>query len=113
MIFYIEQIGGSVTKALQGKISSASGKYKQKLVIEIPPDLQQPAPGLYGALTDLKTYAVQQEGQEQPDLDERLQEEEAHVRREADVRRELRPGAEAERLGHVDGEVQVVTRRQS
>ena len=36
VIFYIEQIGGSVTKALQGKISSASGKYKQKLVIDDP-----------------------------------------------------------------------------
>ena len=47
MIFYIEQQGGSVTKALQGKISSASGKFAQKLVITIPPDLQQPAPGLY------------------------------------------------------------------
>lgn len=55
VIFYIEQQGGSVTKALQGKISSASGKFKQKLVITIPPDLQQPAPGLYAALTDLKS----------------------------------------------------------
>ena len=55
VIFYIEQKGGSVTKALQGKISSASGKFKQKLVITIPPDLQQPAPGLYAALTDLKS----------------------------------------------------------
>jgi hypothetical protein len=62
MIFYIEQIGGSVTKALQGKISSASGKYKQKLVISIPPDLQQPAPGLYGALTDLKTSLFNKKG---------------------------------------------------
>jgi hypothetical protein len=55
VIFYIEQQGGTVTKALQGKISSASGKFKQKLVITIPPDLQQPAPGLYAALTDLKS----------------------------------------------------------
>jgi hypothetical protein len=55
VIFWIEQQGGSVTKALQGKISSASGKFKQKLVITIPPDLQQPAPGLYAALTDLKS----------------------------------------------------------
>ncbi|HYM58829.1 MAG TPA: hypothetical protein VES79_12775 [Solirubrobacteraceae bacterium] len=53
VIFYIEQIGGSVTKALIGKISRASGKYRQKLSIAIPADLQQPAPGLYGALTDL------------------------------------------------------------
>jgi hypothetical protein len=55
VIFYIEQQGGTVQKALQGKISGASGKYKQKLVITIPPDLQQPAPGLYAALTDLKS----------------------------------------------------------
>jgi hypothetical protein len=55
VIFYIKQQGGTVSKALQGKISSASGKYKQKLVITIPPDLQQPAPGLYAALTDLQS----------------------------------------------------------
>ena len=62
VIFYIEQQGGSVTKALQGKISKASGKYKQKLVISIPPDLQQPAPGLYGALTDLRTTLFNKKG---------------------------------------------------
>jgi hypothetical protein len=62
MVFYIEQQGGGVTKALQGKISSASGKFKQKLVISIPPDLQQPAPGLYGALTDLKTTLYNKKG---------------------------------------------------
>jgi hypothetical protein len=55
VIFYIKQQGGTVSKALQGKISKASGKYAQKLVITIPPDLQQPAPGLYAALTDLNT----------------------------------------------------------
>jgi len=55
VIFYIEQQGGTVTKALQGKISSASGKFKQKLVISIPGDLQQPNPGLYAALTDIKS----------------------------------------------------------
>jgi hypothetical protein len=55
VIFYIEQQGGTVTKALEGKISSASGKYKQKLVITIPADLQQPAPGLYAALVDLQS----------------------------------------------------------
>ena len=55
IIFYIKQQNGTVTKALQGKISSASGKFKQKLVITIPGDLQQPAPGLYAALVDLKS----------------------------------------------------------
>ena len=55
VIFWIQQRGGTVTKALQGKISKTSGKYKQKLVITIPPDLQQPAPGLYAALTDLRS----------------------------------------------------------
>jgi hypothetical protein len=62
VVFYIEQRGGSVTKALEGKISSASGKYKQKLVITIPPDLQQPAPGLYAALTDLKSTISNKKG---------------------------------------------------
>lgn len=55
VVFWIQQRGGTVSKALQGKISSASGKFKQKLVITIPPDLQQPAPGLYAALVDLKS----------------------------------------------------------
>ena len=55
VVFWIQQQGGTVNKALQGKISRASGKYKQKLVITIPPDLQQPAPGLYAALTDLQS----------------------------------------------------------
>ena len=55
VIFYIEQQGGTVTKALKGVISKSSGKFAQKLVITIPPDLQQPAPGLYAALTDLKS----------------------------------------------------------
>ena len=62
VIFYIEQQGGTVTKALQGKISKASGKFKQKLVITIPPDLQQPAPNLYGALTDLKSTLYNKKG---------------------------------------------------
>jgi hypothetical protein len=55
VIFYIKQQGGTVSKALQGKISKGSGKFAQKLVITIPPDLQQPAPGLYAALTDLNS----------------------------------------------------------
>ena len=62
VIFYIEQQGGSVTKALQGKISKTSGKYAQKLVITIPPDLQQPAPGLYAALTDLRSTLFNKKG---------------------------------------------------
>jgi hypothetical protein len=62
VIFYIEQQGGGVTKALQGKISKASGKFKQKLVITIPPDLQQPAPGLYGNLNDLTAKLYNKKG---------------------------------------------------
>ena len=61
VIFYIER-GGTVTKALQGKISSASGKFKQKLVITIPADLQQPAPGLYAALVDLRSTLSNKKG---------------------------------------------------
>jgi hypothetical protein len=55
VIFYIQQQGGTVSKALSGKISKGSGGFAQKLVITIPPDLQQPAPGLYAALVDLKS----------------------------------------------------------
>jgi hypothetical protein len=55
VIFYIKQQGGTVSKALQGKISKGSRGFAQKLVITIPPDLQQPAPGLYAALVDLKS----------------------------------------------------------
>jgi hypothetical protein len=62
VIFYLEQQGGGVTKALEGKISSASGKFKQKLSIAIPPDLQQPATGLYGNLNDLKTTLYNKKG---------------------------------------------------
>jgi hypothetical protein len=62
VIFYIKQQGGTVSKALQGKISKAGGKYAQKLVITIPPDLQQPAPGLYAALTDLKSTLFNKKG---------------------------------------------------
>lgn len=62
VIFYLEQIGGSVTKALVGKISKTSGKYRQKLSIAIPGDLQQPAPGLYGALTDLRSTIYNKKG---------------------------------------------------
>ncbi len=62
VVFWIQQRGGTVSKALQGKISSASGKFKQKLVITIPPDLQQPAPGLYAALVDLKSTLSNKKG---------------------------------------------------
>jgi hypothetical protein len=55
VIFYIKQQGGTVSKALSGKISKGSGGFGQKLVISIPADLQQPAPGLYAALVDLKS----------------------------------------------------------
>jgi hypothetical protein len=62
VIFYIKQQGGTVSKALQGKISKGPGKFAQKLVITIPPDLQQPAPGLYAALTDLQSTLFLKKG---------------------------------------------------
>jgi hypothetical protein len=62
VIFYIEQIGGSISKALIGKISGASGKFHQKLSIAIPPELQQPVPNLYGALTDLTSTLYNKKG---------------------------------------------------
>jgi hypothetical protein len=63
IVFYIVQQGNpSNSKALQGKISKASGKFKQKLVITIPPELQQPVAGLYGALTDLRSTLSNKKG---------------------------------------------------
>ena len=108
IIFYIEQQGGGVTKALQGKISSASGKFKQKLVITIPPDLQQPAPGLYAALTDLKSTLSLKKGKNALISSVGCKKKQAHVRLEAHLRPEPRSSPEAQRLGHVDREVQVV-----
>ena len=61
-IFYIEQNGGSVTKALQGKISSASGSTSRSLSSTIPPDLQQPAAGPDAALNDLQTPIYKKKG---------------------------------------------------
>lgn len=62
VIFYLEQIGGGVTKALPGKISKGSGKFGQKLVITIPGDLQQPVVGLYGNLNDLTSTLYNKKG---------------------------------------------------
>jgi hypothetical protein len=62
VIFYLEQQGGGVNRALQGKISKASGKFGQKLVITVPPDLQQPVLGLYGNLNDLRTTLFNKKG---------------------------------------------------
>ena len=44
IIFYVQQVGGTVRKALTGKVSKASGKYGSKIVIKIDEDLQQPGP---------------------------------------------------------------------
>jgi hypothetical protein len=43
-----------VVTAISGTISNKGGKFGKKLVIKIPPDLQQPAPGVYSALTSLQ-----------------------------------------------------------
>src|SRR4051794_20047884 len=55
IIFYTQQVGGTVRKALVGKVSKASGKYGSKIVIKIDEDLQQPAPFVYSSLVDLNT----------------------------------------------------------
>ncbi len=54
VIFYVQQVGGTVRKALTGKVSRASGKYGSKIVIRIDEDLQQPAPGVFSSLVDLR-----------------------------------------------------------
>jgi hypothetical protein len=54
VIFYVQQVGGTVRKALTGKVSRASGKYGSKIVIKIDEDLQQPAPNVFSSLVDLR-----------------------------------------------------------
>jgi hypothetical protein len=55
LTIFLEQTNGDVRAILVGKISKASGKYGQKLSIDIPENLQQPAPDVYSALTDIAT----------------------------------------------------------
>ena len=55
IVFYVQQVGGTVSKALTGKVSKASGKYGSKIVIKIDEDLQQPAPNVFSSLVDLNT----------------------------------------------------------
>lgn len=52
---FLTQTGGDVAKVLIGKISRAGGAYGQKLTIAIPADLQQPAPNVFSALSDIET----------------------------------------------------------
>jgi hypothetical protein len=44
-----------IHSVIEGKLQSDSGKYGKKLVVAIPDNLQQPAPGAYATLTDFKT----------------------------------------------------------
>ncbi|MDX6724162.1 MAG: hypothetical protein QOD73_2566 [Solirubrobacteraceae bacterium] len=62
VIFYTQQVGGTVRKGLVGKVSKASGKYGSKIVITIDPDLQQPAPNVFSSLVDLKTTLKAKKG---------------------------------------------------
>jgi hypothetical protein len=63
ILFLLQQINdqgqvipSGVSKVLTGKLSRATGaNFYQKLRINIPDDLQQPAPGVYSALEDLTT----------------------------------------------------------
>jgi hypothetical protein len=44
-----------IHSVIEGKIVSDKGKFGKKLVVAIPPALQQPAPGAFATLTDFKT----------------------------------------------------------
>ena len=44
-----------IHSVIEGKLQSDSGKFGKKLVVAIPDNLQQPAPGAYATLTDFKT----------------------------------------------------------
>jgi hypothetical protein len=58
LAFYLEQQGtdSGVQQALPAKITTISGNktYGQKLTINIPANLQQPAPGVYSTLIQIK-----------------------------------------------------------
>ncbi len=54
LVFYVQQKGGTVRKALNSPITSAGGKFGQKITVKIDPDLQQPAPGVFSSLVDLQ-----------------------------------------------------------
>jgi len=62
IIFYTQQVGGTVRKGLVGKVSKASGKYGSKIVIKIDDDLQQPALGVFSSLVDLQTTIKAKKG---------------------------------------------------
>jgi len=62
IIFYVQQKGGTVRKALTGKVSGASGKYGSKITIKIDEDLQQPGPGVFSSLVDLRTTIKAKKG---------------------------------------------------
>ena len=112
VIFYIEQQGGTVTKALPGKISKGSGKFAQKLVITIPPDLQQPAPGLYAALTDLKSTLQLKKGKNALISSVGCMKKKHRSARSSPSPRTRDRPPKPERVGHLDREVQVAVRRQ-
>jgi hypothetical protein len=42
---------GLVTKAIPAAITTAGGDFGQKITINIPPEIQQPVPGLYSSIT--------------------------------------------------------------
>lgn len=44
----------TIRSVLVGKLQGASGKYGKKLVVAIPEDLQQPAPGAFATLTNFR-----------------------------------------------------------
>jgi hypothetical protein len=44
-----------IHSVIEGKLQKDTGLYGQKLVVAIPDNLQQPAPGAYATLTDFKT----------------------------------------------------------
>jgi hypothetical protein len=58
LAFYLEQQGtdSGVQQALPAKITTIKGNkiFGQKITIKIPPNLQQPAPGVYSALIQIK-----------------------------------------------------------
>jgi hypothetical protein len=48
---YLEQKGGNLKVPLTGPVTAASAPYGQKVTIDIPPQVVQPAPGVFSQIT--------------------------------------------------------------
>ena len=106
LAFYLEQQGNDsgVQQALPAKITTVSGNkvFGQKITISIPANLQQPAPGVYSTLIQIKNSLGLKSGSERAHQEHRLPEAaRASDRRQGLLRPEPEPAGGL--LGLLDG----------